>query len=135
VKYASASRSSPVEVQKPRRQEQNGQIARNKRSKDAQISPSVAKRKPERLEKLVADLVSAVPAYVGRVVQDVARRATAEEIRHVVAAILALGCAELLEFAGRAFDFAAVQFGNDHATDQACEGVKLVEPDTPEFGD
>jgi len=134
-KVLAENRSPPVEVEILRRQEQNGQIARDERSKDAQISPPVAKCESERLEELVADFVRAVPAYVGRVVEDVARRAAAEEIRHVVAAVLARGGAELLVFAGRAFDFAAVHFGHDHAANQACEGVELVEPDAPEFGD
>jgi hypothetical protein len=28
-----------------------------------------------------------------------------------------------------------VELGDDHAADEACERVELVEPDTPEFGD
>lgn len=28
-----------------------------------------------------------------------------------------------------------MKFRNDHTTDQACEWVKLVKPDTPELGD
>lgn len=28
-----------------------------------------------------------------------------------------------------------MKFSNNHTTNQACEGVKLVKPDTPELGD
>jgi len=40
-----------------------------------------------------------------------------------------------LEFFGRAFHGAAVQFCDDHATDETSEGVELVEPCTPELRD
>jgi hypothetical protein len=129
------SRSSPVEIQEPRRQEQNGQIASNKRSKDAQIPPPILELIPERLIKLVANFVRAVLACTRRVVKKITRRATAEEIGHVLSAVLALGCAELVEFAGLADDGQVVQLGDDHAADQASEGVQLVKPDAPELGD
>jgi hypothetical protein len=127
-------RSSPVEVKVPRGQEKNDQVAADKRSKDTQVPPPVIERVSKRLVKLVSNLVRAILAYVGRVVQKVTWCTAAKEVGHVVSAVLALRRAERVEFASCALDFAAVKFGDDHTADQTCEGVELVEPDTPEFG-
>lgn len=124
-----------VEVKEPRSQEQDDQVTSNERSENAQISPPVVEFISERLVELVTNLVCAVFAYVGSVVKNVPRCAAAEEILHVGAAVFTIGCAELVEFARCAFDFAVVEFRDDHAADEACEGVELVEPDTPELGD
>jgi len=41
----------------------------------------------------------------------------------------------VLELCGRAFDGSSVKFCNDHAADEAGEGVELIEPCSPELGD
>jgi hypothetical protein len=128
------SRSSPVEVKVLRRRKQDNQIARNKRSKDTQIPPPIAELVSQRLVELVADLVRAVTAHIGRVVEEVPRRAAREEVAHVLSAGLALGRAKHVEFCRRANDFPVVKFGDDHAADEAREGVQFVEPDAPELG-
>jgi hypothetical protein len=127
-------RLSSVEVKEPCGKEKNDQVAANECSKDTKISPPVIERVSKRLVELVADLVRTVLAYIGRVVQNVTCSTAAEEIGHVVSAVLALRCAECVELASCTFNLTAVKFSDDHTTDQAREGVKLVEPDTPELG-
>jgi hypothetical protein len=127
-------RSSPVEVEEARCQEENSQVTDNKRSKDTQISPSIAELIAKRLVEFIADLVCAISAHIGCVIQEVARRTTTKEVGHVVSAVLTLRCAELIELASVALDLAAVKFSDNHTANQACEGVEFVEPDTPKLG-
>jgi hypothetical protein len=131
----STSRSSSVEVEVPRREEEDDQVATNKCSENAQVSPPVVERVAKRLVKLIADLVRAVLAHVGCLVKEVPRSTTFEVVGHVSSASLTFGCAEGVEFGRLAANGQAVEFGDDHATNQACEGVELVQPHTPEFGD
>lgn len=134
-KVPSPTRSATVEVQIPRSEEQNDQVAANESSENAQVPPPVRELVAKRLVELITNLVCAVLTYTGSIIEDVAWRTTAEEIGHVVSAVLALWRAELVEFARLAFDFSAVKFGDDHAANEACEGVELVQPHPPELGD
>jgi hypothetical protein len=127
--------SSPVEVEVPGGKEQDSQVASDEGSKDAQIPPPVLELVTKRLVELVANLVCAILAHIGRIVEKVARCTTAKEIGHVLSAILSLGSAELIEFARVANDGQVVKFGDYHAADKAREGVELVEPYAPEFRD
>jgi hypothetical protein len=129
-----AGRLSAVEVEVLRRNEKNNQVASNESSEDAQVSPPVAKLVTEGFVKLVANLVGAVVADIGCVIEEVSRRTAGEEIAHVCSTVLTLWGAELIVLAGCAFDREVVEFGNDHAANEACERVKLVKPHTPELG-
>lgn len=46
-----------------------------------------------------------------------------------------MGGSELVVFGGLTLDTLAVKFRDKHTTNQACERVELVKPDTPELGD
>jgi hypothetical protein len=132
---APAGHLSAVEVEVLRRDEKNNQVASNESSEDTQVSPPVAELVSKRSVKLVADLVGAVVADVGGVIKQVPRRAAGEEVAHVCSTVLTLWGAELVELCGCTFDREIMEFGNDHASNEASEGVKLVEPYTPELGD
>lgn len=127
-------RSSSVEVEIFCGHKEDDEVTGNVNNKDAEISPSVVEAVAERVVKLVSDLVCAVLAYTRGVVADVARCTACEEVAHVRAARLALGSLESVELGRGALDRSSVEFSNNHTTNQACKGVKLVQPDTPELG-
>ncbi|GKT49565.1 uncharacterized protein ColSpa_09746 [Colletotrichum spaethianum] len=100
--------------------EEDDDVATDKRRKDTKVPPAVTKVQAQRLVELVAHLVSG-PAVV-------------EEGLHVVAARLALRRREGVELGLGAGDLEIVQRRDDHAADEAREGVELVEPGAPEAG-
>lgn len=128
-------RLSAVEVEVLRGDEKNYQVAGNESSEDTQVSPSVAELVSKRSIELVADLVGAVIADVGGVVEEVSGRTAGEEVAHVRSTFLALWGAELVVLARCTLDFEVMKFSNNHAADEARERVQLIEPYTPEFGD
>ena len=130
-----AGRLSAVEVEVLRGDEKNYQVAGNESSEDTQVSPSVAELVSKRSIELVANLVGAVIADVGGVVEEVSGRTAGEEVAHVRSTFLALWGAELVVLARCTLDFEVMKFGNNHAADEACERVQLIEPHTPELGD
>ena len=130
-----AGRLSAVEVEVLRGDEKNYQVAGNESSEDTQVSPSVAELVSKRSIELVANLVGAVIADVGGVVEEVSGRTAGEEVAHVRSTFLALWGAELVVLARCTFNFEVMKFGNNHAADEARERVELIEPYTPEFGD
>lgn len=127
--------SPPIKIQIPTPQKQQEEITDDKRRVNAQIPPPVREIQAERARELVPNLVRAVPAHLRRVLREVPGAAGGEEIRHVIPARGAGGGGEGVELGGRADDGAVVQFRDDHAADEAREGVQLVEPAAPEPGD
>jgi hypothetical protein len=127
------SSSTTVEVEVAGSNEQDDQVAADERGQNTQIPPSVVEAVLERRVELVANLVSAVLAGTGHVVEQVTGSTTGEEIAHVFAAALALWCLESVVFSRCASDGQVVQFGDYHPADQAREWVQLVQPDTPEL--
>ena len=130
-----AGRLSAVEVEVLRRNEKNNQVAGNESSENTQVSPSIAELVSKRSIELVADLVGAVIADVGGVIEEVSGRTAGKEVAHVRPTVLTLWGAELVVLARRTFDFEVMEFGDNHAADEARERVKLIEPYTPELGD
>jgi phage FluMu protein Com len=127
-------RSASVEVEEPRCKEENDQVTCDEGSEDAKIPPSVVELVAKRLEEFITDLVCAVLAHLGGVVQEVAWCTLLEEVGHVLSAVLTIRCAECIEFSLRAANGQVVKFGDDHTANQACEGVEFVQPHTPELG-
>lgn len=113
-------------------EEKENEIASNKGSKDAQIPPPVAEIEAQGAVELVADRVSAVRAIAGGVVDKVSGSHVLEKGLHVVSASLSCWRSEGVQFARSATDRAVVQLGDDHAANQACEGIELVQPGAPE---
>jgi hypothetical protein len=126
--------STTVEVEVAGSNEQDDQVATDERGQNTQIPPSVVEAVLERRVEFVANLVSAVLAGTGHVVEQVTGSTVGEEIAHVFAAGLALWCLESVVFSRCASDGQVVKFGDYHSTDQAREWVQLVQPDTPELG-
>ena len=104
-----------IEIQIPRRQEQQDQITRNERRVDAQIAPAVSKAEFQGLEELIPDFIRAVATDVADVADDVAGTAPLEELGHVPSTILPAGGGETVQFVGLADHGVAVQFRRDHA--------------------
>ena len=127
--------STTVEVEVLGRNEEDHQVTGDKSGEDTEITPPVAELVAERGVELVANLVGAVLACLGGVVEEITRSTAGEEVAHVRSAFLALWGLELVEFSGCALNGEVVEFGDNHASDEAGEGVEFVEPDAPELGD
>lgn len=124
-----------VEIQETRSNEQDSQVAKDERDEDAKIPPPVAERVSKWVVKLVTNLERTVIAQVRCFIKKISRGPVREEVAHVIAAGLTVGSAELIELGRGAGDRQIVKLGDDHAADEACEGVEFVEPDAPELGD
>lgn len=87
------------------------------------------------LVELVSNLVRAVLARRGRVVDNVTCSAALEEARHVLPACLTRWRTEAVELALGTHHWQIVQFRRDETGDEASEGIELVEPGAPEAWD
>ena len=124
-----------VEVQETRSNEQDSQVAKDERDKDAKIPPPVAERVSKRVVELVTNLECTVIAQVRSFIEKISRGPAREEVAHVLAAGLTVGSTELIVLGRGTGDRQIVKLGDDHAADEAREGVEFVEPDAPELGD
>jgi len=89
----------------------------------------------ETLVKLIPNSVGAVFTCVGDIVDEIPRAAVGEEIAHILTTLHTCWRGESVELHGSADDRLVVELGDNHAADKASEGIQLVEPCAPEFGD
>lgn len=121
-----------IKVQISASQEQQDEVTSNESAQDAQISPSVTKFQAELLVKLVAVFESTILAHFGCVVDEISGTASLEESRHVFSTAHAGRRSEPVQLRWTTDNVSAMQFSNNHATNQTCERIELIQPRTPE---
>jgi hypothetical protein len=85
--------------------------------------------------ELISDFIRTILASTGNIINDVSWSTVVEEVRHVIATILARWSGESLKFGGCADNWTIVEFSDNHSANETSEGHKLVEPNSPELGD
>ena len=116
-------------------QKQKHQITPDKRDQNPQIPPAILKCKIQSVVKLISNFIRAILTHTCRVIHEIPKPAALEERRHIFPTRLAGEGREVLKLHRRAVHGSIVEFGDDHAADEASEGVELVQPSTPEFRD
>ena len=113
-----------IEVEETSADEEKNKVRSNKCSKNTQISPAVLEFVAERFVELITDLICAVLAEIGGIIQDVSRGTVRKEIAHVGPTILAVRCIEVIELCGCTLDGSLVELGDDHATDETSKRIQ-----------
>ena len=78
--------------------------------------------------ELVPDLVGAVLTRLGHVVDQVSGSSALEKGLHILSASLITGEFEVVQLRSGAANVATMELSDNHAANETCEWIKLVEP-------